>query len=39
MAMVFNISASLLGSVNVITTIINLRAKGMGWDPELGEDD
>ena len=31
MAMVFNISASLLGSVNVITTIINLRAKGMGW--------
>jgi cytochrome c oxidase subunit I len=31
MAMVFNISASLLGSVNFITTIINLRAKGMTW--------
>jgi len=30
-AMVFNISASLLGSVNVIATIINLRAKGLGW--------
>lgn len=30
-AMVFNISASLLGSVNVITTIVNLRAKGMTW--------
>ena len=31
MSMVFNISASLLGSVNVVTTVINLRAKGMGW--------
>lgn len=31
LSMVFNISASLLGSVNVITTIINLRAKGMTW--------
>ncbi len=31
MAMVFNISASLLGSVNFITTIINLRTKGMNW--------
>lgn len=31
LAMVFNISASLLGSVNFITTIINLRAKGMTW--------
>jgi cytochrome c oxidase subunit 1 len=31
MAMVFNISASLLGSVNFITTIINLRARGMSW--------
>ena len=31
LSMVFNISASLLGSVNVITTIINLRAKGMSW--------
>lgn len=31
LAMVFNISASLLGSVNFITTVINLRAKGMGW--------
>jgi cytochrome c oxidase subunit 1 len=30
-AMVFNISASLLGSVNFIATIINLRTKGMGW--------
>ncbi len=30
-AMVFNISASLLGSVNVIATAINLRAKGMTW--------
>lgn len=30
-AMVFNISASLLGSVNVLTTIINLRAKGLTW--------
>jgi len=29
--MVFNISASLLGAVNFITTIINLRAKGMTW--------
>jgi cytochrome c oxidase subunit 1 len=31
LAMVFMISSSLLGSVNVITTIINLRAKGMTW--------
>jgi cytochrome c oxidase subunit I len=31
LSMVFNISASLLGSVNVITTVINLRAKGMTW--------
>ncbi|HEY1050161.1 MAG TPA: cbb3-type cytochrome c oxidase subunit I [Prosthecobacter sp.] len=30
-AMVFNISASLLGSVNFIATIINLRTKGMSW--------
>ena len=30
-AMVFNISASLLGSVNFIATLINLRTKGMGW--------
>ena len=29
--MVFNISASLLGSVNFITTIIQLRAPGMTW--------
>jgi len=29
--MVFNITASLLGAVNFITTIINLRAKGMTW--------
>jgi len=31
LAMVFVISSSLLGSVNFITTIINLRAKGMTW--------
>lgn len=31
LSMVFNISASLLGSVNVVTTAINLRAKGMSW--------
>lgn len=31
MAMVFNISASLLGSVNFIATIINLRTKGLAW--------
>ena len=31
LAMVFLISSSLLGSVNVITTIVNLRAKGMTW--------
>jgi cytochrome c oxidase subunit 1 len=30
-AMVFNISASLLGAVNFIATTINLRTKGMGW--------
>ncbi|MDZ4402388.1 cbb3-type cytochrome c oxidase subunit I [Prosthecobacter sp.] len=30
-AMVFNISASLLGSVNFIATLINLRTKGMAW--------
>lgn len=29
--MVFLISSSLLGSVNIITTIVQLRAKGMGW--------
>ncbi|MBP7950110.1 MAG: cbb3-type cytochrome c oxidase subunit I [Verrucomicrobiales bacterium] len=31
LAMVFNISASLLGAVNFITTVMNLRAKGMTW--------
>ena len=31
LAMVFLISSSLLGSVNFITTIINLRAKGLTW--------
>jgi cytochrome c oxidase subunit 1 len=31
MAMVFLISSSLLGSVNFITTIMNLRCKGMTW--------
>ncbi|QQL44630.1 cytochrome c oxidase subunit I [Sulfuriroseicoccus oceanibius] len=31
LGMVLLISSSLLGSVNVITTIINLRAKGMTW--------
>jgi cytochrome c oxidase subunit 1 len=30
-AMAFNITSSLLSSVNFITTIVNLRAKGMGW--------
>ncbi len=29
--MVFLISSSLLGSVNFITTIIQLRARGLGW--------
>ncbi len=31
LAMVFLISSSLLGAVNFITTIINLRCKGMTW--------
>ena len=31
LAMVFLISSSLLGAVNFLTTIINLRAKGMTW--------
>jgi len=31
LAMVFLITSSLLGSVNFITTIINLRARGMSW--------
>ncbi len=31
MGMVFLISSSLLGSVNVIATVIQLRAKGMTW--------
>lgn len=30
-AMVFNITSSLLSSVNFITTIVQLRAKGLGW--------
>jgi cytochrome c oxidase subunit 1 len=30
-AMVFNITGSLLGSVNFITTIIQLRAPGLSW--------
>ena len=30
-AMAFNITSSLLSSVNFITTIVQLRAKGMGW--------
>jgi cytochrome c oxidase subunit 1 len=29
--MVFNITSSLLSSVNFITTIVQLRTKGMGW--------
>ena len=31
LGMVFLITSSLLGAVNFITTIIQLRAKGMGW--------
>jgi len=31
LAMAFNITSSLLSSVNFITTIVQLRAKGMGW--------
>lgn len=31
LSMVFLITSSLLGSVNVIVTIINLRAKGLTW--------
>ena len=31
LAMVFLISSSLLGSVNIITTILNLRCKGLTW--------
>jgi cytochrome c oxidase subunit 1 len=30
-AMAFNITSSLLSSVNFITTIVQLRCKGMGW--------
>jgi cytochrome c oxidase subunit 1 len=30
-AMVFNITSSLLSSVNFITTIVQLRVKGLGW--------
>jgi cytochrome c oxidase subunit I len=30
-AMVFVISSSLLGSVNFITTLLNLRARGLSW--------
>ena len=30
-ALAFNITSSLLSSVNFITTIVQLRAKGMGW--------
>jgi cytochrome c oxidase subunit 1 len=30
-AMVFNITSSLLSSVNFITTIVQLRTKGLGW--------
>ena len=30
-AMAFNITSSLLSSVNFITTIVQLRAKGLGW--------
>jgi len=30
-AMIFLITSSLLGSVNVIATVVQLRARGMGW--------
>src|SRR5260221_7875900 len=30
-AMAFNITSSLLSSVNFITTIVQLRVKGLGW--------
>ena len=31
LGMVFNITGSLLGSINIITTIVQLRAPGMTW--------